>query len=110
MLISVIIIVAALGVGASSFVRMTPAQSGSIGPARSFSATLGENPATPEVGPEVKLPSQREEISFDRPLDSLRALDTVASDSDVVFIVLFGEGQEPPQVGSRQIEVGTEQS
>lgn len=103
MLISAIIIVAALGVGANSFVRVTSAQSDKIGPARSFSATLGEKPASPDVDPEIKLPSQNEDISFSRPLDSLRALDTVASDKDVVFIVLFGEGQEPPKVAPRHI-------
>ncbi|MGO9571321.1 MAG: hypothetical protein ACLP5H_27670 [Desulfomonilaceae bacterium] len=103
MLISAIIIVAAFGVAASSFVRVTSAQSGKTGPARSFSATLGEKPAAPEVDLEVKLPSQREDISFNRPLDSLRALDTAASDKDVVFIVLFGEGQEPPKVAPRHI-------
>jgi hypothetical protein len=103
LLISAIIIVTAFGVGANSFVRITSAQSDKIGPARSFSATLGEKPATPKVDLEVKLPSQSDKISFNRPLDSLRALDTVASDKDVVFIVLFGEGQEPPNVAPRHI-------
>jgi hypothetical protein len=64
---------------------------------------LAEKPADPNVNPEIKLPSQHEDISFNRPLDSLQALDTVASDKDVAFIVLFGDGQEPPKVAPRHI-------
>jgi len=95
MLISVVIIVAAIGVGASSFVRVTSGQSAKSGPARSFSATLSEKPVA--LGGDlakVNSRSQREPISFSRPLDSLQALDTAASDKDVVFIVLLGEGQD----------------
>lgn len=105
-LISVIIIIAAIGVGANSLVRGTSAQSYNSGPAKSFSAGLTEMPAMAadnnyQGKPQPKL----EQISLDRVLDSLQALDTLAADKDVVFLVLPGDAQisslaVPKQVGA----------
>ncbi len=105
MLISAVIIMAAIGVGANSFVRVTSAQSGKASPIRSFSATLGEKPTPPKGDfDKADLRSQGEIISFNRPLDSLQALDALASDRDVAFILLLGDGQDLPPVVSKQIE------
>jgi len=105
MLISAVIIMAAIGVGASSFVRVTSAQSDKASPARAFSAALAEKPAAPRGDfDKANLRSQRETISFNRPLDSLRALDTLASDKDVAFILLLGQGQDLPELVAKQIE------
>jgi hypothetical protein len=87
-------------------VRVTSGQSAKSGPARSFSATLSEKPVTPGGDlAKVNLQSQGEPISLSRPLDSLQALDTAASDKDVVFIVLLGEGQDFTHPVCRQLEV-----
>ncbi len=101
-LISAIVIVAAVVVGAHSFVRGTSAQSGNTGPTKSFLTSLSEQPVTAE-GDKVKPSPQREEILF-RPLDSLQALDTLAAEKDLALIVLLGEGQEPSQVITKQLK------
>jgi len=91
-------------VGAISFMRVTSAQSDKASAVKSFSATLGEKAALKNDFDKSNLRSQPEAISFNRPLDSLQALDTLASDRDVAFILLLGEGQDLPPVVSKQIE------
>ncbi len=103
MLISAIIMLAAFGVGASSFVRVTTAQSEKISPARSFAAALDEHPASPEVDlDKVKPRPQREEILFEI-LSSLQTLDTLAADKDVVFIIMLDQGQQSSRTNCKQI-------
>ena len=92
-LVGVVIILAAIAVGAYSLVRGASAQSNKIGPAQSFSAGLSEKPAAPIDGADkAKSIPQRQEISL-IPLESLQSLDTLAADKEVVFIVLPGEAQ-----------------
>jgi hypothetical protein len=96
LIISAIIIMAAIAVGANSFLNGNTAQSYTTIPAKSFSAGLTEIPATAvdnsnEGNPKTK----SEEISLNLVLDSLQALDTLAADKDVVFLVLPGEAQIP---------------
>jgi hypothetical protein len=105
-LISVIIITAAIGVGANSILRGTSAQAYKVGPAKSFSASLAESPATAiEIDNKANALPNREEISVNRALDSLQALDTLAADRDVVFIVLPGEEQNPAPAVLKQVGV-----
>ena len=104
--ISVIIIAAAIAVGANSFLRGTSAQAYKVGPAKSFSASLAESPVTAvETSNKPGSLSNREEISANRTLDSLQALDTLAADKDVVFIVLPAEEQDPTQAVLKQVGV-----
>lgn len=94
LLISVIIIAAALGVGVNSFLRGNLAQSYTTVPAKSFSAGLMEAPtATAGTSRQGEPKTTRERISLTQVLDSLQGLDTLASDKDVVFLVLPGEAQ-----------------
>jgi len=94
MLVSAIIILAAIGVGANSFFNGNSAQSYTTVPAKSFSAGLTETPAvTAENGNQGKPQTKQEEIPLNQVLDSLQSLDTVAADKDVVFLVLPGEAQ-----------------
>jgi len=103
-LVSVIIIIAAIGVGAYSFVRVTFAQPYSTGPVKSFSAGLREiPPVAAENGYQGKPQTRPEDISLNRVLDSLQALDTLATDTDVVFLVLPGEAQNPLLAIPRQV-------
>jgi hypothetical protein len=105
-IISVIIITAAIVVGANSFLRGTSAQAYKVGPAKSFSASLAESPVTAiEVGNKDNPLPNREEISVNRALDSLQALDTLAAEKDVVFIVLPGEEQHPAPAVLKQVGV-----
>jgi len=91
LLISVIIIIAAIGVGTHSFFSGNSAQSYTTVPAKSFSAGLTEVPAaTADSGRSQNKP---EEISLDRVLDSLQSLDVLAADKDVVFLILAGDVQ-----------------
>jgi hypothetical protein len=105
-LVSVIIILAAIGVGANSFLSGNSAQSYTAVPAKSFSAGLTQVPAvTAENGPQGKPQTKQEEVSLNQVLDSLQSLDTLAADRDVVFLVLPGEAQissleVPKQVGT----------
>ena len=105
-LVSVIIIMAAIGVGANSFLSGNSAQSYTTVPAKSFSAGLTEIPAvTAENSSQGKPQTKQEEISLNRVLDSLQSLDTLAADKDVVFLVLPGEAQisspaVPKQLGT----------
>lgn len=100
--ISAIIIIAAVGVGANSIMRGTSAQADT---AKSFSAVLNEKSDKPAEGTKDTKPSaDRELISFNRVLDSLQAIDTLAADREVVFIALSGKGQEVPQATSRKME------
>ena len=93
-LVSVIIIMAAIGVGANSFLSGNSAQSYTTVPAKSFSAGLTQIPAvTAENSSQGKPQTKQEEISLNRVLDSLQSLDTLAADKDVVFLVLPGEAQ-----------------
>ena len=93
-LVSVIIIMAAIGVGANSFLSGNSAQSYTTVPAKSFSAGLTEIPTvTAENSYQGKPQTKPEEISLNRVLDSLQSLDTLAADKDVVFLVLPGEAQ-----------------
>ena len=103
-LISVIIIMAAIGVGANSFLSGNSAQSYTTVPAKSFSAGLTEIPAVTADTP-GKPQTKQEEISLNRVLDSLQSLDVLAADKDVVFLVLPGEAQisslaVPKQLGA----------
>ena len=75
--------------GANSILRGTSAQAYKVGPARSFAAGLTESPVTAiEIGNKANPLPNREEISVNRTVDSLQALDTLAADKDVVFLVL----------------------
>lgn len=104
-LVSVIIILAAIGVGANSFFSGNSAQSYTTVPAKSFSAGLTQTPAvTAENSPQDK-PQTKQEIALNGVLDSLQSLDTLAGDKDVVFLVLPGEAQisspaVPKQLGT----------
>jgi hypothetical protein len=94
MLVSAIIILAAIGVGANTFFSGSPAQSYTTVPVKSFSAGLTETQTvTSENSIQDKLQTKKEEISLNQVLDSLQSLDTVATDKDVVFLVLPGEAQ-----------------
>jgi hypothetical protein len=105
-LVSVIIIMAAIGVGANSFLNGNSAQSYSTVPAKSFSAGLTQIPAvTLENDSQGKPQKKQEEISLSGVLDSLQSLDALAADKDVVFLVLPGEAQisspaVPKQLGA----------
>jgi hypothetical protein len=105
-LVSVIIIMAAIGVGANSFLNGNSAQSYTTVPAKSFSAGLTETPAvTADNSSQGKPQTKQEEIPLTGVLDSLQSLDTLAADKDVVFLVLPGEAQisspaVPKQVGT----------
>ncbi len=105
-LLSVIIILAAIGVGANSFFNGNSAQSYTTVPAKSFSAGLTQVPAvTAENSSQGKPQSQPGEIPLTGVLDSLQSLDTLAADKDVVFLVLSGEAQisnpaVPKQLGA----------
>ncbi len=95
-LISVIIIMAAIAVGANSFLSANSAQSYTIVPAKSFSAGLAEIPTvTTEDSYQGKPQTKPEEISLNRVLESVQSLDTLAADKDVVFLVLPGEEEIP---------------
>jgi hypothetical protein len=104
--VSVIIILAAIGVGANSFLSGNSAQSYTTLPAKSFTAGLTQVPAvTADNNSQGKPQTKQEEISLNQVLDSLQSLDTVASDKDVVFLVLPGEAQissleVPKQLGT----------
>jgi len=105
-LVSVIIILAAIGVGANSILNGNSAQSYTTVPVKSFSAGLTEIPiVTAEKSDQVKPQRKQEEISLNQVLDSLQSLDTLAADKDVVFLVVPGEAQIyplgiPKQVGA----------
>ena len=109
-LIGVIVILAAIAVGAYSLVRGASAQSDRMGPAQSFSAGLSEKAAVPiDAADRAKSIPQRQEISL-IPLESLQSLDTLAADKDVVFIVLPGEAQVPSRAIPKQVEGCGDQS
>ena len=105
-LVSVIIIMAAIGVGANSFLSGNSAQSYTSVPAKSFSAGLTQIPdVTADNSSQDKPQTKQEEISLNGVLDSLQSLDTLAGDKDVVFLVLPGEAQisslaVPKQLGT----------
>ena len=106
-LVSVLIILAAIGVGANSFIRGTSAQCDKPDPVHSFSASAGlrEKPAVPaENIAKLKPPATQEEMPSTRALDSLQTLDRLAADKDVAFILLPGEGQELPYAFLEQVE------
>jgi len=95
-LVSMIIIMAAIAVGANSFLSGNSAQSYTIVPAKSFSAGLTEIPTVTAENSYQGMPqTKQEEISLNRVLDSMKSLDTLAADKDVVFLVLPGEAQIP---------------
>ncbi len=96
-LVSLVIIVAAIAVGAYSFVRGTSAESANTGTATSFSAKLADMPTVAaESRYQGKPQTKQEAIPLDRVVDSLQALDTMAADKDVVFVVLPGVARNPP--------------
>ena len=104
-LIALIIIVAAIGLAANSLVRGTSAQLDKAGPAKSFSALLTDKPAiSGENLGEAQPPVKRGEYPLTRDLDSLKALDTLAADKDVVFIVLPDEARNQPDGILKQVE------
>jgi hypothetical protein len=104
--VSVVIILAAIGMGANSFFNGNSAQSYTTVPAKSFSAALTEIPTAPaNKSDQGKAQPKSEEIPLNLVLDSLQALDTLAADKDVVFLVLPGEAQiyslaVPKQLGT----------
>jgi hypothetical protein len=106
LLVSAIILMAAIGVGANSFLKGNAAQSYTTEPVKSFSAGLTEIPAVvADNSSQGKPDTKPEEIALDRVLDSLQSLDTQAADKDVVFLVLHGDVQDarfaiPQQVGT----------
>lgn len=103
-IVSMIIIMAAIGVGANSFLSGNSAQSYTTVPAKSFSAGLTEIPAvTAENSSQGKPQTKQEEISLNLVLDSLQALDTLAADKDVVFLVLPAEAEIPPIAIPKQL-------
>jgi hypothetical protein len=103
-LVSVVIILAAIGVGANSFFNGNSAQSYTTVPAKSFSAGLIQVPAaTAENSSQGKPQVQQGEISLTGVLDSLQSLDTLAADKDVVFLVLPGEAQTSTPVVPKQL-------
>jgi len=104
LLISAIIIIAAIGVGANSLVRGTSAQTFNTGPVKSLSAGLTQIPAM-ALEKNYQGKPQAQQMSLDRVLDSLQSLDTLAADKDVVFLVLPGAAgissvSVPKQVGA----------
>ncbi len=104
-LIAAIIILAAIGVGTYSIIRGTSSQAGQANSPRSFSAGLEEKSGgTVESSKDPKESAQRELISFNRVLDSLQAMDTLAADKEVVFVALSGKGKEVPQTTSQKME------
>ena len=103
--LSVIVIIAAIAVGASSYLRKTYAQSGTVGPAGSFSSALDTKTAVPDVDAEKAGPlPQGQEIRFEI-LESLQTLDTLAAGKDVVFIVMPGQDRQSSQVICKEIAV-----
>jgi hypothetical protein len=105
-LVSVIIIMAAIGVGANSFFNGNSAQSYTTVPAKSFSAGLTQIPvATAENSSQGKPQTKQEELSLNQDLDSLQSLDTLAADKDVLFLVLPGEAQIQPLAIPKQVGV-----
>lgn len=97
LLVSLLIILAAIGVGVHSLVRGTSAQSSNTVPRKSFVDRITEMPVT-AAGSSYQGKSQTklEEIVVNRVVDSVQALDTVAADKDVVFLVLPGGAQIHP--------------
>ncbi len=105
-LVSVIIIMAAIAVGANSFFSANSAQSYTTVPVKSFSSGLAEIPkTTTEDGYQGKPQTKPEEISLNRVLDSVRSLDTLAADKDVVFLVLPGEAEITPVAIPQQLVI-----
>lgn len=105
-LISVIIIVAAIAVGANSFLSGNSAQSYTTVPPKSFSSGLTEIPsATTEDSFQAKPQTKTEEILLSQVLDSVQSLDTLAADKDVVFLLLPGEAEIPDISMPKQLEV-----
>lgn len=106
MFVSIIIILAAIGVGANSLLSGNSAQSYTIVPAKSFSAGLSEIPPVVADNRSQSRPETKpEEISLNQVIDSLQSLDTLAADKDVVFLVLPGDAQisspaVPKQLGT----------
>lgn len=104
-LLSVIIILAAMGVGANSFFNGNSAQSYTTVPAKSFSAGLTQVPTVTTENSSQGTPQTKQgDISLDGVLDSLQSLDTLAADKDVVFLVLTGGTQLTPPVVPKQLE------
>lgn len=105
-LVSAIIIVAAIGVGAHSFVKATSAQSNAQSTGKSFSAGLTAPTVTAsESNPQVEPRTNPQGVPLNLFIDSLQDLDTLAADKEVVFLVLAGEKQAtsqavPPQLGA----------
>jgi hypothetical protein len=103
-LVSVIIIMAAIAVGANSFLSANSAQSYTTVPVKSFSAGLTEIPTvTAENSGQDNPQTKKGEISLSQALDSLQSLDTLAADKDVVFLVLPGEAQIHPLAIPKQV-------
>ncbi|MBI5570448.1 MAG: hypothetical protein HY914_10925 [Desulfomonile tiedjei] len=105
-LISVIVITAAIAVGTHSWVTGTSLQSGKTTPTQPFSSSLAERSSAPGDGPgKLKPQSQRGEALFIQTVDSLKAMETLAADTDVAFIMLRGERPEAYQATCAQIQV-----
>ncbi len=96
LIISAIIIAAAIAVGANSFFNGNAASYTTM-PAKSFSAGLSGIPAVTSDNRNTQ--TKAEEVALNRVLDSLQSLDTLAADKDVVFLVLSADLKPPaPEV------------
>lgn len=96
-LVSALIILAAIGVGVHSFVRGTSAQSSNTGPPKSYVDRITEMPVVAAGRTDQGKPQTKpEDISVNRVVDSVQALDTLAADKDAVFLVLAGGAQTHP--------------
>jgi hypothetical protein len=95
---------AAIAVGANSFLSGNSVQSYTTVPVKSFSAGLTEIPTvTAEKSYQGEPQTKQEKISLNRVLDSLQSLDTLAADKDVVFLMLPGEAAIPPMAIPKQL-------
>jgi len=99
-LISAIVILAAIGVGANSIIRENSAQAGS---ANTFSSFLNDKSDKAEDS-KSRQQTQGSQFSFNRVMDTLQAIDAQAADKEVVFIALPAKGQELPQSTAKQME------
>lgn len=99
LILSLLIILAAIGVGVHSLVKGSSAQSGNTGPAKSFVDKITEMPITSAGSSYQGRPqTSPQEISVNLVLDSVQALDKLAADKDAVFLVLPG-GTQVSSVG-----------
>lgn len=98
-LVSAVVILAAIGVGANTIIKARSVQADSS----SFSSFVNEKSEKSEnskAGQQATGP----QFSFNRVMDSLQAIDAQATDKEVVFIALPIKGQELSPTVSKQME------